>query len=125
MTESGAVVVIDQPEAQYCASIGGIMAQRMKIRGVAGCVVGGRCRDFTELRETGLPVSRSKVRNALSGLIKQVFAKGRSTVGTGAEASVYARNIPVTISGVQVSPVSVMLKNERFRLIRQGRYRVW
>ncbi len=33
------------------------MAQRMKARGVAGCVIGGRCRDLAELKESQLPVS--------------------------------------------------------------------
>ena len=56
VTEAGSVVVIDQPEGQYCAAVGGIMAQRMKVRGVAGCVVGGRVRDLTELRNSQLPV---------------------------------------------------------------------
>ncbi|KEF57644.1 uncharacterized protein A1O9_05562 [Exophiala aquamarina CBS 119918] len=63
------------------------MAQRMKVRGVAGCVVGGRARDLAELRSSELPI----------------FAKGRSTVGTNAESVVYARNIPVSITGVEVS----------------------
>lgn len=57
MTESGTVVVIDQPEGQKCAAIGGIMAQKMKLNGVAGCVVGGRVRDMAELVKSELPVS--------------------------------------------------------------------
>ncbi len=56
LTEPGTVVVIDQPEGQKCAAVGGIMAQRMKARGVAACVIGGRFRDLAELRETQLPV---------------------------------------------------------------------
>ena len=57
MTEEGTIVVIDQPEGQNCAAIGGIMANRMKINGVEGCVVGGRIRDLAELKASGLPVS--------------------------------------------------------------------
>jgi len=34
-----------------------MMAARMKIRGVAGCIVGGRVRDITELKNSELPVS--------------------------------------------------------------------
>ena len=34
------------------------MAQRMKFRGVAGCVVGGRVRDMAELKDSHLPVSK-------------------------------------------------------------------
>ena len=57
LTEPGSVVVIDQPAGQYCAAVGGIMAQRMKARGVAGCIVGGRVRDLAELGDSHLPVS--------------------------------------------------------------------
>ncbi|EXJ90701.1 hypothetical protein A1O1_03805 [Capronia coronata CBS 617.96] len=92
LTEPDTVVVIDQPEAQKCAAIGGIMAQRMKVRGVAGCVVGGRVRDMTELRSSELPI----------------FALGKSTVGTNAESMVYARNVPVSITGVSVSPGDIV-----------------
>jgi regulator of RNase E activity RraA len=57
MTEPETVVVIEQPEGQTCAVLGGIMATRMKVRGAKGIVVGGRVRDLAELRENGLPVS--------------------------------------------------------------------
>lgn len=56
LTEPGTIVVIEQPEGQKCAAVGGIMAQRMKVRGAAGCVVGGRVRDFAELKNSGLTV---------------------------------------------------------------------
>ena len=61
MTEAGTIVVIEQPPGQKCAAVGGIMAQRMKVRQVAGCVVGGRVRDFAELRDSGLAVSHATV----------------------------------------------------------------
>jgi len=57
LTEEGTVVVIEQPEGQSCAAVGGIMALRMKARGAKGCVVGGRVRDLEELNNCGLPVS--------------------------------------------------------------------
>ena len=85
------------------------MAQRMKVRGVAGCVVGGRVRDMAELKDSLLPVSASGrlfwtvITSRLT--MMQIFALGKSTVGTNAEASVYARNIPISITGVAVSPV--------------------
>jgi regulator of RNase E activity RraA len=59
MTEEGTVLVIEQPEGQTCAAIGGIMALRMSLKDVAGCVVGGRVRDVAELEKCGLPVSRT------------------------------------------------------------------
>ncbi|ERF68425.1 hypothetical protein EPUS_03743 [Endocarpon pusillum Z07020] len=57
LTDEGTVMVIEQPEGQSCAAIGGIMALRMKTRGAMGCVVGGRVRDLEELNNCGLPVS--------------------------------------------------------------------
>jgi methionine-rich copper-binding protein CopC len=57
LIDEGTVVVIEQPEGQSCAAIGGIMALRMKTRGAKGCVVGGRVRDLEELNSSRLPVS--------------------------------------------------------------------
>jgi hypothetical protein len=62
-TEPGSIVVIDQPEGQSCAAVGGIMAQRMKMRGVAGCVVGGRVRDMAELEASQLAVCLPVLQN--------------------------------------------------------------
>lgn len=56
-TEEDTILVIEQPPGQTCAAVGGIMAARMKIRGLRGCVVSGRIRDLAELRKSGLPVS--------------------------------------------------------------------
>ncbi|KIW26115.1 uncharacterized protein PV07_09242 [Cladophialophora immunda] len=92
LTEPGTIVVIDQPQDQKCAAVGGIMAQRMKVRGVAGCIVGGRVRDLAELRESQLPI----------------FALGKSTVGTNAESVAYARNVRISITGVDVSPGDII-----------------
>jgi hypothetical protein len=57
LVDESTVVVIEQPPGQTCAALGGIMATRMKARGVEACIVGGRVRDLTELRKSGLPVS--------------------------------------------------------------------
>lgn len=38
-------------------------------------------------------------------MIFQVWARAKSTVATGGEAKVKARNVPVSIQGVTVSPV--------------------
>ena len=57
LVEKDTILVIDQPLEMKCACLGGIMAARMKVRGVRGAVVSGRVRDLAELRECGLPVS--------------------------------------------------------------------
>ena len=112
MTEDGTIVVIDQPEGQSCAAIGGIMANRMKTNGVEGCVVGGRIRDLAELKASGLPVSFDLFSSTMATSVNfsiltsgQVFAMGRSTVGTGAEAKVLARNCPIKVQNVEINPV--------------------
>jgi regulator of RNase E activity RraA len=35
----------------------------------------------------------------------QVWASGKSTVGTGAESKVFGRNIDISVGGIKVSPV--------------------
>jgi regulator of RNase E activity RraA len=60
-TDPGTVVVIDQPEGQANAALGGILALRMAMRGVLGAVVSGRVRDLEELQNSGLPVSSTSL----------------------------------------------------------------
>ncbi|KAF3481369.1 DlpA domain-containing protein [Arthroderma uncinatum] len=91
-TEADTVVLLDQPENQKCAVLGGIMASRMKVRGAKGAVVNGRVRDLAELR----------------GLQFPVWARATSTVGTGAEAKAVLRNVPICIQGVTVSPGDIL-----------------
>ena len=54
--EPGTIAVIDQPNGQHCAVLGGIMAVRMKYMGVQGAVVNGRVRDLGEIMGCRLPV---------------------------------------------------------------------
>ncbi|KAJ5297478.1 hypothetical protein PENANT_c005G03402 [Penicillium antarcticum] len=89
---AGSIVVIEQPDDQFCAVTGGIMATRMVAVGIMATVVGGRVRDLGELRETGLPI----------------WARATSTVGTNAEAKAGARDVPVSIGGVTVSPGDII-----------------
>ncbi|KAL2866628.1 RraA family protein [Aspergillus lucknowensis] len=86
-TEPGTVVVIEQPKDQHCAVVGGIMAVRMKYLGISGVVVNGRIRDLAEIQGCNLPV----------------WAKGTSTVGTGAEAKPGLRGVSIDVGGVVVS----------------------
>jgi len=57
LAREGTLVFMQQPPGQTNAICGGIMALRMKVRGVKGVVVAGRVRDLPELRSTNLPVS--------------------------------------------------------------------
>lgn len=133
-TEEGSVLVIQQPPMQTCAAIGGIMALRMKVRRVKAAVIGGRVRDVAELRDNGLPVRAVSLpvhfvffyppispspylitgesfpcqSLATSLTFVQVWACANSTVGTNAESRVRARDIPVTVQGVKIYPVSLL-----------------
>ncbi|KAM0095044.1 hypothetical protein ACP6JD_001482 [Aspergillus fumigatus] len=88
----GTIAVLEQPANQHCAVLGGIMAVRMKVLGVRGVLVNGRVRDLEEINECKLPV----------------WAKGTSTVGSGAEAKPGARDVPVDVGGVTVSPGDII-----------------
>lgn len=65
------------------------MALRMKVRGVLGVVVDGRVRDRAELKASGLGI----------------WARGGSTVGSGAEAKAGEMGGEVCVSGVIVREV--------------------
>ncbi|PLB55014.1 RraA-like protein [Aspergillus steynii IBT 23096] len=90
--QADTVAVVEQPEGQFCAVVGGIMAVRMNALGVKGVLVNGRIRDVQEMRGCGIPV----------------WARGTSTVGTAAEAKPGARNVPVNLGGVVVSPGDII-----------------
>ncbi|KAL3477150.1 hypothetical protein BJX99DRAFT_246453 [Aspergillus californicus] len=91
-TEPNTIVLIEQPANQHCAVVGGIMALRMKSLGVAGAVVNGRIRDLQEIQGCGLPV----------------WARGTSTVGTGAEAKPGLRGVRIDVGGVEVGPGDII-----------------
>ncbi|KAL4974175.1 ribonuclease E inhibitor RraA/Dimethylmenaquinone methyltransferase [Aspergillus desertorum] len=91
-TEPNTIVLISQPPGQHCAVVGGIMAVRMKSLGIKGVVVDGRIRDLSEIQGASLPV----------------WAKGTSTVGTGAEAKPGLRNVRIDAGGVSVEPGDIV-----------------
>jgi regulator of RNase E activity RraA len=40
--------------------------------------------------------------------LTQIFAKGTSTVGAGAESKPHAVNVPITISGITITPGDIV-----------------
>lgn len=56
LTVPNTVVVVQQPEGQRCAAVGGIHATAMARLRARGLVVGGRVRDVEELQKLDLPV---------------------------------------------------------------------
>ena len=59
MAEPGSIVVVQAPEGQRNAVVGGIHMQRLKMLGVQALVVDGRIRDQRELAELDMPVGSS------------------------------------------------------------------
>ncbi|TWU73075.1 hypothetical protein ED733_003799 [Metarhizium rileyi] len=94
-TEPGTVVVMQQPPGQTNAICGGIMALRMKVRDVRGIIVAGRVRDVRELQSTNLPI----------------LAHGLSTVGSAGSSIPWARQVPLEINGVTVSPGDIAFQD--------------
>ncbi|KAK2589524.1 hypothetical protein QQS21_012799 [Conoideocrella luteorostrata] len=95
VTKAGTFVVMKQPPGQTNAICGGIMALRMKIRGVEGIIVAGRVRDVEELRDTNMPI----------------LAHGLSTVGSGGSSVPWALQVPLEINSVKVSPGDVAFQD--------------
>ncbi|KAI9725869.1 MAG: hypothetical protein M1828_002498 [Chrysothrix sp. TS-e1954] len=88
MAKHSTFVMMSQPASQTCAVLGGILATRMKVRGVKGIAVGGRIRDITEMKKLHFPV----------------WAAATSTIGTGMESKAWAVDVAVTIQGIVVRP---------------------
>lgn len=90
------------------------MAARMAALGVRGLVVGGRVRDVGELRRLKVKGVKEEGEGGKDGAAAAgggpfpVYARATSTVGTGAEAKPWAREVPVDVGGVVVSPVCVL-----------------
>ncbi|KAF3916644.1 hypothetical protein ABW20_dc0104653 [Dactylellina cionopaga] len=87
LTPPSTITIISQPPGQRNAVLGGLVAARIhKLNGLA-IVVDGRVRDVAELESLGV----------------NVWAKGTSTVGAGAEAVCVAVGEKIVIEGVDIS----------------------
>ncbi|MCJ1246336.1 hypothetical protein MMC30_003543 [Trapelia coarctata] len=92
LAEDGTIVVIQQPEGQKCAVLGGIHAINIDRRKARGIVVSGQIRDMGELRKLSIPI----------------WARGTSTVGTAAESKPYAVQVPINVNGVSINPGDII-----------------
>lgn len=84
--EPGQVVVIDNGGRLFATVWGDIMTTYAQMRGIAGTVIDGVCRDIPGISKTRYPI----------------FARGRFMVTGKDRMEVDALNVPVTISNVQV-----------------------
>jgi regulator of RNase E activity RraA len=89
----GDVIVVDHHAREDVAGWGGILSTAAKVKGVAGVIIDGACRDIDEARELGFPVfARAAV---------QITARGRVVEDSF--------NEPVEIADVSVRPGDLVI----------------
>jgi regulator of RNase E activity RraA len=89
----GHVLVVDAREVTHCATMGDILAMRLRVRGVAGVVTDGGVRDADAVRGLGLPV----------------FCAGPAAPASPTEHIPADRQVPVACGGVAVFPGDVLV----------------
>jgi 4-hydroxy-4-methyl-2-oxoglutarate aldolase len=94
--EPGQVVVIDNAGRTYCTVWGDLMTINSSLRGIAGTVIDGVCRDVPGIRKLQYPV----------------YSKGYYMVTGKDRVECDAVNIPVAISGVQVKPGDIVIGDD-------------
>lgn len=90
--EPGDVLILDCHGYTEDGHFGDIMTLACQMRGIAGVVIDGSCRDSEDIKELGLPV----------------FVRGFNPSGT-VKASLGKVNVPVTCGGVHVNPGDMVL----------------
>ncbi|WP_350453806.1 RraA family protein [Slackia heliotrinireducens] len=94
--EAGQVIVIDNAGRGYCTVWGDIMSATAQMKGVAGTLIDGVCRDVPTIRELQYPV----------------YSKGAYMVTGKDRVTVDAVNVPVSVSGVAVCPGDIVLADD-------------
>jgi 4-hydroxy-4-methyl-2-oxoglutarate aldolase len=89
----GDVIVIDHGGRLEAAGWGGILSLAAKIKGVAGVIVDGACRDVDESRDVGLPI----------------FARAGTPVTARGRIVEESFNEPIRIGHVAVSPGDLVI----------------
>ncbi|HAJ74027.1 MAG TPA: dimethylmenaquinone methyltransferase [Lachnospiraceae bacterium] len=88
----GDVLVFDCHGYTESGYFGDIMALACKVRGIAGVIIDGSCRDAEDIKEIGLPV----------------FVRALQPSGT-VKASLGKVNVPVVCGGVNVKPGDLII----------------
>jgi 4-hydroxy-4-methyl-2-oxoglutarate aldolase len=89
----GDVIVIDHGGRLEAAGWGGILSLAAKVKGVAGVIVDGACRDVDESRDVGLPI----------------FARAGTPVTARGRIVEESFNEPIRIGHVAVSPGDLVI----------------
>lgn len=90
--KKGDVLVLDCHGYTEAGHFGDIMALACQVRGIAGVVIDGSCRDSEDIKALGLPV----------------FVRGVNPSGT-VKKSLGEVNVPVICGGVKVNPGDIIL----------------
>lgn len=94
--EAGQVVVIDNGGRDYCTVWGDIMSLDASLKGIAGTVIDGVCRDLPAIERIGYPI----------------YSKGAYMVTGKDRVYVDAVECPVSVSGLQVNPGDIMMADD-------------
>ncbi|OAF58246.1 hypothetical protein VC83_06481 [Pseudogymnoascus destructans] len=86
-------ILIQSGPPSHAAMLGGILAMRLKYRGVRAVIAHGRVRDVGEIRGVELPV----------------WSLGTSTVGSGGGVKAHAVDVVVEVGGVSVKAGDVVV----------------
>ena len=94
--EPGQVVVIDNSGRDYCTVWGDIMSLDASLKGIAGTVIDGVCRDLPAIERIGYPI----------------YSKGAYMVTGKDRVYVDAVECPISVSGLQVNPGDIMMADD-------------
>ncbi len=97
----GQVVVIDNAGRTYCTVWGDLMTVTAVIRGIAGTVIDGVCRDVPGIRRENYPI----------------FTRGYYMVTGKDRVQVDGVNVPVSISGIQVKSGDIIIGDDSGALV--------
>ena len=92
---AGDVIVIDHQGREDAAGWGGILSTAAKVKGVAGVIVDGACRDVDESRDVGLPI----------------YARAGTPVTARGRIVEESFNEPIMIGHVAVRPGDLVIAN--------------
>lgn len=101
LAQPGDIFVLDNGGRTYCTVWGGILSITAKLKGIAGTIIDGVCRDVEEIYEQKYPI----------------FSRGRFMVTGKDRVQLEAMNIPICIANIQVKPMDIVVADDSGVLI--------
>ena len=101
LAQPGDVFVLDNRGRTDCTVWGGILSVTAKLKGIAGTIIDGVCRDVEEVYEQKYPI----------------FSRSRFMVTGKDRVQLEAMNIPICIANVQVKPMDIVVADDSGVLI--------